>query len=103
MAFLSDLALELDRIREGDATLLDRTILYAYTDHGEARLHSMKRYPLLTIGSGGGRLKTGNHVAAEGDAVTRVALTVQQAFGMNVGSFGTETNQVNRPFSEVLA
>jgi hypothetical protein len=48
-------------------------------------------------------LKTGNHVAAEGDAVTRVALTVQQAFGMNVGSFGTETNQVNRPFSEVLA
>jgi hypothetical protein len=95
--------LELDKIREGDSTLLDRTIIYAYTDHGEARLHSMKRYPIFTVGSGGGRLKTGQHVVAEGDAVTRVALTLQQAYGMNVGTFGVETNQVNKPFSEVLA
>lgn len=103
ISFLGDLALELDKIREGDSTLLDRTIIYAYTDHGEARLHSMKRYPIFTVGSGGGRLKTGQHVVAEGDAVTRVALTLQQAYGMNVGTFGVETNQVNKPFSEVLA
>ena len=44
-------------------------------------MHSMKRYPILTAGSGGGRMKTGLHVAAEGDAATRVGFTIQQALG----------------------
>jgi Protein of unknown function (DUF1552) len=93
----------LDSIREGDRTLLDRSIVFAFTDHGEARLHSMKRYPIFTAGSGSGRMKTGFHVAAEGDAATRVGLTIQQAMGLPNGSWGTETNRVTTPFSEVVA
>ena len=102
MGFFRDLVQALDGIQEGDGTLLDRTIVYAFTDHGEARMHSMKRLPVLTAGSGGGRLKTGYHVAAEGDAATRVGFTVQQAFGLARGSWGTESNRVSSPFSEVL-
>ena len=67
MDFFRELVQTLDGIREGDGTLLDRTVVFAFTDHGEARMHSMKRYPILTAGSGGGRMKTGLHVAAEGD------------------------------------
>ena len=102
MSFFMDLIRTLDGIREGDGTLLDRSLVFAYTDHGEARLHSMKKYPVFTAGSAGGRLKTGFHLAAEGDAATRVGLTIQQALGINTGSWGTETNHVTKPFSEVL-
>jgi len=102
MAFFLEMVQTLDAIREGDSTLLDRSLVFAYTDHGEARLHSMKKYPVFTAGSGGGRMRTGYHIAAEGDTVTRVGLTLQQAVGINAGSWGTETNRATKPFSEVL-
>jgi hypothetical protein len=92
----------LDGIREGDGTLLDRAVILAFTDHGEARLHSMKKIPVITAGSAGGRLKTGYHLHAEGDACTRVGLTIQHALGLAVGAWGTETNRVSKPFSELL-
>lgn len=92
----------LDAVQEGDGTLLDRAIVLAFTDHGEARIHSMNRIPVITAGSGGGRLRTGHHIAAEGDACTRVGLTIQHALGIDAGSYGTETNRVTRPFSELL-
>jgi len=102
MDMFRELVQILDSIREGDRTLLDRSVVFAFTDHGEARLHSMKSYPIFTAGSGGGRMKTGSHVAAQGDAATRVGFTVQQAMGLASGSWGTETNRVTSPFSEVL-
>jgi hypothetical protein len=92
----------LDAVKEGDSTLLDRAIVFAFTDHGEARLHSMNRIPVITAGSGGGRMKTGYHIHAEGDACTRVGLTIQHALGIPAGSFGTETNRATKPFSELL-
>ncbi len=103
MAFFAELVQTLDSIQEGDGTLLDRTVVFAFTDHGEARMHSMKRFPILTAGSGGGRMRTGLHVAAEGDAATRVGYTLQNAFGVVSGAWGTESNEVLQPFSEVLA
>jgi hypothetical protein len=103
MGFFVELVQTLDSIQEGDHTLLDRTVVFAFTDHGEARMHSMKRLPVITAGSGGGRMRTGHHIAAEGDTATRVGFTVQQAFGVASGSWGTESNEVSRPFSDVLA
>jgi hypothetical protein len=103
MEFFVELIQTLDSIREGDATLLDRALVFAYTDHGEARLHSMKKYPVFTAGGASGRMRTGYHLAAEGDTVTRVGLTIQQALGISTGSWGTETNRATRPFSELLA
>lgn len=104
MDLFRELVQTLDSIREGEGTLLDRTIVFGFTDHGEARLHSMKRYPIFTAGSGGGRLKTGYHIAAEGDAATRVGLTLMQALRVpGSGSWGTESNHVTKPFTELLA
>jgi hypothetical protein len=104
ISFFVDFVQTLDSIREGDGTLLDRTVVFAFSDHGDAKTHSMKDLPILTAGSGGGRMKTGFHLAAEGDAATRVGLTIQQALGIRgSGSWGTETNHVTKPFSEVLA
>jgi hypothetical protein len=98
-----DMAAALDGIREGDGTLLDRCLVMYSTDTGNARYHSMDNIPLLTAGKAGGRIKTGIHVAARGDPVTRVGLTAQHAMGVPVSAWGTESNRTSKPFSEVLA
>jgi Protein of unknown function (DUF1552) len=97
-----ELIMQMDSVKEGEGTLLDRTLVFAFTDHGEPRVHSMQRYPIFTAGSGGGRMKTGYHIAAEGDAATRVGLTLQRAMGVAAGSWGTESNRATKLFSEVL-
>ncbi|HLG89431.1 MAG TPA: DUF1552 domain-containing protein [Alphaproteobacteria bacterium] len=93
----------LDGIKEGDRSLLDRTLLMTGTDHGYAKLHSVENIPIITAGSANGRMKTGIHCAALGDTVARVGLTVQQAMGLPVSTWGTESNQTSKPFTEVLA
>jgi hypothetical protein len=93
----------LERIREGNRTLLDRSLVFAFTDHGEARLHSMKQFPLFTAGSGNGRLRTGYHIKAEGDTASRLPLTVLHALGLPVDAWGRESNRTAKPFSELLA
>ncbi len=101
---LTVLLTELDAIREGDRTLLDRMLVLAYTDSGYAKNHTTDNIPMLTAGSAGGRMKTGIHfAAAKGDPVTRVSLTVQQAVGVPVSSFGTESNRTSKTITDVMA
>lgn len=92
----------LDGIQEGDGTLLDRTLVMAYTDHGDARIHSVTEMPQLTAGRAGGGIKTGWHIHADGEACTRVGLTCLQALGLAESSWGEGSNRVTRPFTEVL-
>ncbi len=103
MQALHDYAAVLDGIQEGEKTLLDRMILYAYTDHGAPRLHSLRNYPFVLLGSANGRMKTGMHIPKPGDAATRVGLTVQQIMGVPVSAWGVGSNRVTSPISEVMA
>ena len=98
-----DMLAALDGIREGDGTLLDRCVVMYSTDTGNARYHSMDNIPLFTAGGAGGKIKTGLHVRAPGDTVARVGLTVQQAMGVPVSTWGAESNRTSKSFTEVLA
>jgi hypothetical protein len=98
-----DLIAALDGIREGNRTLLDRTALYYSADTGYARVHGLDNMPLMTAGAAGGRLKTGIHVHGPNDPATRVGLTLQQVFGVPVGTWGTESNQTSKTIAEVVA
>ena len=100
---LFSFAKTLDDFKEGDHTLLDRTLVLYTTDHGLAKVHGNENVPMMTIGSGAGRIKTGMHLPANGDTMARVGLTVQQALGVSVSSWGTEGNQTSHLFSEILA
>ena len=103
MQALHDFAKAMDSIQEGDKTLLDRMVVFAFTDHGAPRLHSVRNYPIITLGSANGRLKTGMHIPKPGDAATRVSYTVMQSMGVALGDWGTASNKVSTPISEVLA
>lgn len=98
-----DLVNTLDSIEEGDGTLLDRTLVMAFTDHGNARAHSLKNMPFFTAGSAGGGLKTGMHISAVADCCNRVGLTCMKALKLPVTSWGQRSNKVTEPFLEVLA
>jgi len=93
---------ELDSIREVDGTLLDRTLVYASSEGGLARTHSLENIPVFTIGSANGRVKTGLHVPCSGDSITRVGLTIQQAMGLPVAKWGTDSNETSRPIREIM-
>ncbi len=94
---------ELDSIPEGDGTVLDRVLVLWQTDHGDARIHTMDALPVMTVGSAGGRIKTGLHVSAHGDPATRVGLTVQQAMGVPISAWGDRSNETSKTITEVLA
>ena len=100
---LLDFANAFDSIKEGKGSLLDRSIILYTTDSGYARSHNVENMPMMTIGSGGGALKTGIHVQNPGDGVTRVGLTVMQALGVPVGSWGIEGNTTTKTITEVMA
>jgi hypothetical protein len=100
---LHDFAMTLDSIQEGDGTLLDHMMVFAFTDHGAPRVHSLLNYPMITIGGANGQIKTGNHFATPGEAATRVTFTIQQAMGVPISSWGSGSNQATLPISGVLA
>jgi hypothetical protein len=102
-AAFRDLLDKLDGIKEGGGTLLDRTLVYASSDTGFAKFHSVENLPLITAGRAGGRMKTGIHVHAQGDTVTRVGLTIQQALGVPVDNWGTDSNKTSKTITEVMA
>lgn len=92
----------LDSVREGPGTVLDRSVILWQTDHSDARVHSLDNLPLMTVGGAGGRLKTGMHIAAQGDPATRVGLTVQQALGVPVSVWGELSNGTSKTIGELM-
>lgn len=93
----------LDGFKEGPGSLLDRSIVMWLTDHMDGRMHGIENVPVMTAGSGAGRIKTGIHVHAPGDSVTRAGLTVQQALGVPIEVWGEGANRTSKTITEIMA
>ena len=89
-------------VREGDGTLLDNTLIFASSDTGNSRVHSVDNIPVMLIGSGGGRVKTGMHILGRGDPISRIGLTTMQAMGLNVERWGTGSMETSKTIAEIL-
>jgi hypothetical protein len=79
---------KLSAVREGDGTLLDNTLVYAHSEHDNAQMHSLDGIPVMTAGRAGGRIRAGLHLDGKGEPATQIGLTLMQAMGLNVGSWG---------------
>lgn len=93
---------ELESIPEGDGTLLDNCMVMAHSDCSIAKAHAVEGIPIMFAG-GGGRIRNGIHLAGNGDPVSRVGLTVQQAMGLQVDRWGTLSMETNRTLTALLA
>jgi hypothetical protein len=90
-------------VKEGAGTLLDNTLIFAHSDCSIAKSHAVEGIPMMVIGTGGGRVRTGFHKAGRADAATRVGLSLQQAMGVQVEKWGTGAMDTNRTITELVA
>jgi len=90
------------KVKEGDGTLLDNCFIYATTDHGYARVHSLDGMPLMTAGGAGGKVKNGMHIDLKGDTGCRLGYTAMRLMGVNTPAWGTKSNQTSKEVGEIL-
>ncbi len=87
-------------LREGEVTLLTNSMVAMGSGLGDGSVHSYKDLPLLIAGSGGGRLRAGEHVKCkQGTPLANMWLTVLQAAGARKERFADSA----RVLTEVLA
>ena len=84
-------------LQEGDASLLDKTMIVFGSPMADGNLHNHRRCPLLLLGGANGQLDGGQHIVApDGEPMANVMLSLLHGLGLeDVESFGDST----RPFS----
>jgi Protein of unknown function (DUF1552) len=93
---------KLDSVKEGDGTLLDHSLVLATSESNYAKLHTIDSLPVMIAGTAGGKWRAGQHLVGKGDPISRVGLTVQQALGMPVGSWGGGAMATSKAIGEVI-
>jgi hypothetical protein len=78
----------LAEVPEGDGTLLDHTLVLSIHDFGDSATHNFKNLFTVLIGDAGGYLRTGRFVNLGGKAHNNVLVTVANAMGVPLQTFG---------------
>ncbi len=77
---------------EGEANLLDKTMIVYGSPMGDANVHNHKRCPLIVLGGANGQLAGNMHLRAPaGTPMANVMLTLMHKLGMDDTSFGNST------------
>ena len=84
-------------LEEGDASLLDKTMIVFGSPMADGNLHNHRRCPLILLGGADGHLDGGQHIVApDGEPMANVMLSLLHGLGLeDIESFGDST----RPFS----
>jgi hypothetical protein len=90
------------KVREGDGTLLDNVLIYATTDVGYARTHTLDEMAVFTAGRAGGKVKSGLHIDMGKKSPTAVGYTAMQVMGADLPSWGTLNNKSSDVLHEIL-
>ncbi len=88
---------KLQSLQEGDATLLDKTMIVYGSPMGDPNVHNHKRCPLILLGGANGQLAGNMHVRAEpGTPMANVMLGLMDNLGMqDVAQFGDSTGKLS--------
>jgi hypothetical protein len=88
MTNLASLASQLDAAKEGDASVLDNSILMTMSNMDEGANHFNGKIPIVMIGSCGGYFKTNQVVRYQKEAHNKLLTTVCNAMGLPVTTVG---------------
>lgn len=102
MELFAMLLKELDAVPEGDGTVLDHSLVFAFTDQSFAKIHAVDGLPIFVAGGAGGRMKAGFHVTGDSSPVSRVGLTIQKAMGVPLDVWGKGSMEVRQPYTDLL-
>jgi hypothetical protein len=91
-AKLAEFLEKLKNTPDGDASLLDRSVIYYGSGMGNGNAHDRNNPPVLLVGGANGKLKGNRHIAVENKEPTaNVLLTVADFAGAEVESLGHST------------
>jgi hypothetical protein len=93
----------MDKVKEGDRTLLDNSLILAHSETEFAKFHTIDNIPIMLAGTAGGKAKSGLFVDGVGTPVSRVGLTCQQIMGVSVDRWGTKSMETNKTIGELVA
>lgn len=93
----------LDKVKEGDRTLLDNTLILAHSETEFAKFHTIDNIPMMLAGRAGGRVKSGIYVDGAGTPVSRVGLTLQQIMGVSIDRWGSQSMETGKSIGELVA
>ncbi|MBK8975553.1 MAG: DUF1552 domain-containing protein [Planctomycetes bacterium] len=93
---LAALCERLDAAREGDATLLDSSMVFYGSGIRDGNRHDPHDLPIVLVGRAGGRLRSGAHLRFPRDtALTNLYVAMLAAFGCPVPSFSDSTGALD--------
>jgi hypothetical protein len=85
---LANLATSMDRMKEGDRSVLDNTAIVLMSEISEGPTHSFNDMPFLVLGGCGGAVKTGQVLDGGGRAHNDVWVALLNAMGIADTTFG---------------
>ncbi|MEM7784486.1 MAG: DUF1552 domain-containing protein [Planctomycetota bacterium] len=94
MGILRDFLAKLEKTREDDDTLLDRTMVLFGSDLGNASSHNTTNLPIVLAGGG---FKHGQHLAFDSqnnEPLSNIFVSMMQRMGLPIESFGSSTGTI---------
>src|SRR5688572_15499829 len=95
-AMVAHLAQNLKNKKEGDATILDNSLILFGSNMGNSNQHVHYDVPHILVGKAGGKLQTGRHLAYPSKEVPsgNLMLTLLDKFGIQQDSIGDSTGRL---------
>ena len=95
---------KLKNTMEGDASLLDRTLIIWGSPMADANIHNHRRCPLILLRGANGHLQGNLHLEApDGTPMANVLLTLLHTLGLDMSSFGDSTGEFDLTQSSTLS
>lgn len=83
-------------IKEGDGTLLDNCMMMFGSSFSDGNRHDPDNLPILLAGRGGGTIKPGRHIAAEGQKpLCNLYLSMLRRYGIELDGFGDSNAEID--------
>jgi hypothetical protein len=94
---------QMDKVVEGDRTLLDNSCILTSTCVAYGKTHQREEWPIMVAGRAGGALKGNVHIRAPMDNPTKVLLTLANVYGANLRQLGKEDLTATAEVAGILA
>jgi hypothetical protein len=95
MARFAEMLQQLDAIKEGAGTMLDSAAILTSTCCAWGHSHQGTEWPVLIAGKAGGALKGNIHVKDQGGNLSKILLTLANAYGANLHQLGLDAGLAN--------
>jgi hypothetical protein len=81
--------------RDGDGSLLDRSIILYGSAMGDGNQHAFHHIPTLVLGKGAGRIDSGRHIARQDVPMTNLLVSLLDKVGVRIEKLGDSTGRLD--------